>query len=285
MLSNYFTFSHIAQALNVQYGGAVVAEVYSQDKNTLSMVLYLPEEHTVTISCGARQNFIVARSGSVRSRKNSVDLFPALIDKHIHSVYMSATDRIVYIKFSEQLYLVAEMFNAKANVLLCSEDGIIVDAFLGKKNLLSEKRILQFDGVAATAAMFLPSMEVFTASFSSSKESAFHIVKKTIPTLGSTLAKESLLRAAIEPESSDVAKIQAEKLFGKAAEIITELLRPAELLSPSLYFDDDTPIAFSLIPLQQYSSLRIESFKSIFTAIQKFLGYERSAESFLQKKK
>ncbi|MDD8017272.1 MAG: NFACT RNA binding domain-containing protein, partial [Bacteroidota bacterium] len=42
---------------------------------------------------------------------------------------------------------------------------------------------------------------------------------------------------------------------------------------------------FSLIPLQQYSSLRIESFKSIFTAIQKFLGYERSAESFLQKKK
>jgi predicted ribosome quality control (RQC) complex YloA/Tae2 family protein len=133
MTSNYFTLLHAAALLNTQYSKTVIAQVYSQEKNTLSILLYLPEPHTITISCNSRDNFITAKSGDHRSRTNSVDLFPDLIDKHIESVYLSATDRVVYLKTNSEQWICIEMFASKANVLLCNGDGMVLDAFLNKK--------------------------------------------------------------------------------------------------------------------------------------------------------
>lgn len=284
MLSNYFTFHRIAQELNRRYSGAVVAEAYSQEKNTLSLVLYTPEPHTITVSCVPRMNFITARTGEKRARQNSVDLFPSLINTHVQSVYLDARDRIVYLKMSDNRYLLIEMFGGRANVVLCSDEGTIIDAFLTKKGLLGVQRTLQYEPVAPATDQFLATKEFFHTAFASG-ESAFRTLKNLVPKLGSTLSEEILFRAGIAKESTTLSSEQIGALYTATQSAIEQLLQPAERVNPIVYFDESTPVAFSLMPLKQYDAFKAVSYDTVFDAVQKFLSYGKSAASFAQEKK
>ncbi|MEW5799047.1 MAG: NFACT family protein [Bacteroidota bacterium] len=284
MLSNYFTFHHIAHELNKRYTGAVVAEVYTQEKNTLCIVLYVPEPHTITISCVPRMNFIIARKGESRSRKNSVNLFPSLINAHVESVYMDAQDRIVYIRTTDDRFLLIEMFGGRANVVLCDEGGTITDAFLSKKELLGNQRTLQYEPAALTAERFLPAKEFFHTAFASG-ETAFRTIKNLLPKIGSTLAEEILFRANIGNEATSLSPKQIDNIYANILTIIEQLLRTPERLTSFVYFDGTTPAGFSLVPLKQHAALTMESYDDIFAALQKFLSHGKSAESFSQEKK
>ncbi len=317
MISNYFTLLHTAKLLHQRYTGTVIAEVYSQDKNTLSIVLYTPEPHTITISCTARENYIVARSGVFRQRKNSVDLFPSLIDKHIESVYISATDRTVYIKISGSQWLCIDMFASKSNVMLCDEHGTIIDAFLNKKELLSTVREIQQREQIITTEHILPSQDGFpirrmlrTGTFGN--DDSLKVLKKAVPKLGTTLANEILFRcSSAVNEKSEISSLDSrippkdkvslygmpksgtrrtsrgndnKLIFDITYNIVRELLSLTNI-STVVYFDEQSPVCFSLIPLNYLSSYRMERYDDIFIGIQKFISFERSTSSFLQKKK
>ncbi|MBI2428448.1 MAG: NFACT family protein [Ignavibacteriales bacterium] len=284
MLSNYFTFHHIAQELNKRYAGAVIAEVYSQEKNTLCIVLYTPEPHTVTISCVARKNFIIAREGESRARKNSVDLFPSLIDAHVQSAYIDAQDRIVYVRTTDGRFILVEMFGGRANVVVCDEGGVITDAFLAKKELPGSQRTLQYEPIMLTPEQFFPAKEFFHTAFASG-ETTYRTLKNVVPKIGSTLAEEILFRAGIAKELMPLSQKQIDAIYTNVRIVIEHLLQPTERLAPVVYFNEQTPVTFSLIPLQQHAALRMESYDSIFTALQKLLSYGKSAESFSQQKK
>lgn len=284
MLSNYFTFYHIAQELNRLYSGAVIAEVYSQEKNTLSIVLYLPEPHTITVSCTARKNFILAREGSFRSKKNSVNLFPALIDTHIQSVYADAQDRIIYLKTTDGRFLLVEMFGARANVVLCDDGGTITDAFLSKKETMGKERTMQYAFQPLGAEQFLPSEEFFCSAFSS-VEPALRTLKNILPKLGSVLSEEILFRAGVEKDSSSLPVEQSKRLYAETQSVLHAVLQPTEQLKPVIYFDEQTPVTFSLIALKSHAALRVQSYDTVLRALQDFLRFDASTDSFSRRKK
>ena len=307
MLSNYFTLLHCAKLLQQRYVRTVIAEIYSQDKNTLSIVLYAPEPHTITISCTARENYIVARSGMFRQRKNSVDLFPSLIDNHIESVYISSADRTLYIKISGDLFLCIDMFASKSNVVLCDERGTIIDAFLNKKELLSTTRELQKVEREIVIDDIMPFHDGFpirrmlrTGTFGN--DDSLKLLKKAVPKLGTTLANEILFRcSSAVNEKSEISSLDSrippkdkarrtsrgndnDVIFSITNHIVKELLSLKDI-SPVIYFDEQSPVSFSLVPLKYLASYRMETYNDIFIGIQKFISYERSTSSFLQKKK
>jgi predicted ribosome quality control (RQC) complex YloA/Tae2 family protein len=271
MISNYFTLLHTAKLLHQRYTSTVIAEVYTQDKNTLSILLYAPEPHTITISCTARENYIVARSGVFRQRKNSVDLFPSLIDKHIESVYISAADRTVYCKTSGNQWLCIDMFASKSNVMLCDEHGTIIDVFLNKKELLSTMRELQNVEREITIGDILAEKESFRSEISKNDD-VLKALKKSVPKLGTTLANEILFG------------IGSADLYEAAQKKVGEILSLTNI-SPVIYFDEQSPVCFSLMPLTYLASYRMEPYDDIFIGIQKFISFERSTSSFIQKKK
>jgi len=271
MISNYFTLLHTAKLLHQRYAHTVIAEVYSQDKNTLSIVLYAPEPHTITISCTARENYIVARSGVFRQRKNSVDLFPSLIDKHIESVYISAADRTVYCKTSGNQWLCIDMFASKSNVMVCDEHGTILDAFLNRKELLLTTRGLQKAEREITIDDILPEKESFQSEFSKNDD-VLKALKKAVPKLGTVLANEILFG------------IGSADLYEAAHKKIREVLSLTNI-SPVVNFDEQSPVCFSLLPLTYLASYRMEPYDDIFIGIQKFISFERSTSSFIQKKR
>jgi predicted ribosome quality control (RQC) complex YloA/Tae2 family protein len=258
--------------------------VYSQEKNTLSLVLYTPEPHTITLSCVARKNFITAREGESRARKNSVDLFQSLINAHVQSIYMDAQDRIVYIKTNDNRFILIEMFGVRANVVLCDGSGTITDAFLSKKDLIGNQRTLQYEPVPLTPEHFLPAKEFFHTAFASG-ETAYRTLKNVLPKLGSTLTEEILFRAGAAIESSSLSSEQIDDIYTHTREIIEQLVQTAERLTPVVYFDDRIPVTFSIIPLRQHAALRVEAYDTIFIAVQKFLSFGKSAESFSHQKK
>lgn len=284
MFTNYFTLYHLAQELNRLYRGAVIAEVYSQEKNTLSIVVYRPEPHTITISCLARKNFIVAREGMFRSRKNSIDLFASLINTRIHAVYIDAQDRIVYLRTDNDRFLLAELFGARANVVLCDEKGTVIDAFLSKKELVGAHRTLQYEPLPLTVEQFLPSPEFMRSAFSTN-EPAVRVLKNIIPKLGSELAEEILYRAGISKNSLSLSTEQITTIYSQTQILLRELLQPTHRITPMIYFDNSTPVVCSPIPLRRYSELRATSYDTIVTALQHFLRYDASADSFNRQKK
>ncbi len=271
MISNYFTLLHTAKLLHQRYARTVIAEIYSQDKNTLSIVLYAPEPHTITISCTARENYILARSGNSRARTNSVDLFPELIDKHIESIYISSADRTIYIKISGDHWLCLDMFASKSNVMVCDEFGTIVEAFLNKKELLSTKRKLQQIEQQISINDILPDKEKFTSEYSVNDD-RLKGLKRAVPKLGTVLANEILFNIG----STDLYETTKQKTH--------EVLSLTDI-SPIIYFDGQSPVCFSLVPLKYLSSYRVEQYDDIFIGIQKFISFERSTSSFIQKKR
>lgn len=282
MTSNYFTLYHIAALLNKQFSKTVIAQVYSQEKNTLSILLYAPEPYTVTISCNSRDNFVTAKSGDNRMRTNSVDLFPELVDKHVESVYLSATDRIIYIKTSGELWICVEMFASKANVLLCNRDGNILDAFLNKKEIQAEMRQIQEQKRSIALNECLPPLDVFAETFQNNGDPV-RSLKSALPKLGSVLAEETIVRSKIKEHQQEPSE-RTSTVYASAKEIMHQLLM-IETVEPIIYFDERNPYCFSPLPLQHLSHLRSERFPDLFTGLQKFISFERSSQSFIHKKK
>ncbi|MFA6541556.1 MAG: NFACT RNA binding domain-containing protein [Bacteroidota bacterium] len=284
MLSNYFTLYHIADRMHALLRGSVVAEVYSQEKNTLSLLFYTPDPVTVTVSCIARNNFISVRPGIHRAKKNSVDLFPLLIDMHVEQVYLSATDRIVYIKVAERRWLAVEMFSSKANILLIDESGAIADAFMQKKELHAVKRILQQHPQPVDLSNLFPDRKEFFRTMDEDL-SLLSAMKKTFSHLGATVIKEILFTLALDGEapSRDVSESLRGSMYEEALKTASVILR-VPLLEVFIYFDDTVPVCFSLLPLRHLAEYRRESYSDIFSAVQRYISFSRSSDSFHENK-
>lgn len=285
MLVNYFTLFHSARLLNERYARTVIAEVYSQEKNTLSVVLYAPEPHTITIRCGPRENSLLARSGTSRTQHNTVDLFPALIDRHIESVHMLASDRAVIISLSGGLRLCCEMYASAANVILCDADGNISDAFLNKKETVGLRRSYPLQPEPVTVNAIVPPHDLLVQSLlslSAELPDPRRALKKAAPKLGSVLADEILFRCGITAAS--FTENDARRMADEAHALVRELLA-LERVTPSIYFDERSPVSMTLIPLQHLAPFRREQFDDLFTGIARFISFGRSESSTLQQKK
>jgi predicted ribosome quality control (RQC) complex YloA/Tae2 family protein len=285
MLSNFLTLSHIASLLHRRYARTVIAEVYSQEKNTLSIIVYAPEPHTITICCNARENYILAREKSSRTQKNTVDLFPALIDRHIESVTMSASDRVIFIRVSGGLCLCVEMFASTANIVLCDDTGLVTDAFQNKKERMAGRMEIPAAPQQISVRTILPEDEILIRSLMEPEaevQDTLKILKKAAPKSGTLLTEEIICRS--NAPRAHCSEKDARAIASTAVSLVQQILDMTDV-APLIYFDDRSPLCISLIPMEHLAAFRNERYDDLFTGIQRFISFERSSSTFLQKKK
>ena len=294
MLGNYFTLVHVSRFIHQQCIGHTISELYSQHKQQLCITVGSHPVQTILVSCMPSENYVYAREGSFRARKNSVDLFPKSAGKKILGVTCDANDRIISIALEESMSIKCEMFGSRANVLLLKEENtipvssdVVVDAFLKRKELLGSRRgrtdpqqLPAYDAMMHNEHLFLEAMR------SSGGEGIFQSLKKVIPVLGSTLAKEILLRADIRPSASPSLSTDRDlkKVFAETSKIIAEATSPLASGQSRIYYEGEAPLCLSLIPLRGYAENRYETFPHIAAAIQRFVSTARASSAFVNEK-
>jgi predicted ribosome quality control (RQC) complex YloA/Tae2 family protein len=294
MLGNYFTLVHVSRFIHQQCIGHTISELYSQHKQQLCITVESHPVQTMIVSCMPSENYVYIREGSFRARKNSVDLFPKAAGKKILGVTCATTDRIVLIALEENMSLKCEMFGSRANILLLEEENtipvssdVVVDAFLKRKELLGSRhahtdppQLPAYHAMMHNGRLFLEAMR------SSGGERVFQSLKKVIPVLGSTLAKEILLRADIHPSVSMSLATDRDlkKIFAETSRIIAEITSPIANGQTRIYYEDEAPVCLSLISLRGYAESRSESFPNVAAAIQRFVSTARASSVFVSEK-
>jgi len=278
MLTNYYTLRFIAQDLNRRLSGSAVAQIFTQyrDELVVSCESGTAEAH-VNISCDPGRNYIVLREEFPRAKKNSVSLFKELHGAAIREVAIHPSDRQMLFHTDTPYILTVQLFGAKANVLLV-KDGVIHDAFVKRKDYAGK--------ALEERKPFSPphnESELHSALASNAGE-LLTALKRSLPSFGSEAVREMIFLSGLTPETiaSSVTPEDAARLFEASRTLLADLTdRPA----PRIYFDGNSAVTFSILPLKHLEHLRCEEFDSIHAAVKTFLGAARKEKSFNDEKK
>jgi predicted ribosome quality control (RQC) complex YloA/Tae2 family protein len=292
MLSNYFTLVQIAHVIHQQSAGTRISELYSQNKQQLCISIESHPSQTVIVSCEASGNFLYLREGNYRARKNSVNLFPAARGKKIQNVRCDQNDRVVIAELEDNLTLECEMFTSRANVILWKlENGgtveVAVDAFMKKKEIVGTHRPVGEKQKIPAYGLLIKNEDLFLDTVrANSGETVFSSLKKTIAVLGSTLVKEILLRAEVLPSTplSLVTDRELKRIYAETAKIVAAVNSPVAEGQARIYYEGQSPLCFSLIPLRTFEQSTHESFANASAAIQRFVSSVRASSTFTNNK-
>ena len=292
MLSNYFTLVQISRLIHQQCAGTRISELYSQNKQQLCMSIESYPAQTVIVSCEASGNFLYLREGNYRARKNSVDLFPAARGKKIQNVLCDQNDRVVIVEMEDNLTFECEMFASRANVILWEQEKVgtakvAVDAFMKKKEIIGTHRPVVEKQKIPTYGLLIKNEDLFLdAMHANAGETVFSSLKKTIAVLGSTLAKEILLRAGVLPSTpfSLATDRDLKRIYSETAKIVAAVMSPVAEGQARIYYEGQAPICFSLIPLRTFEHSTYESFANTSAAIQRFVSTVRASSTFINNK-
>ncbi|MBV6644226.1 MAG: DUF814 domain-containing protein [Cyclobacteriaceae bacterium] len=142
MFHSYLFLRRLSAELNKTISGFRILECFSQNKDEL--ILAIGTQHLdflIKASLDPESCLLSFPSDFKRARKNSVDLFPTLIDKQIRSVDQVPYDRSFYLTLEKDYQLLFKMHGNRSNVVLC-ESGKSVELF---KNNLSQDRSIQIN--------------------------------------------------------------------------------------------------------------------------------------------
>lgn len=290
MLSNYFTLVQIARLIHQQCADTRISELYSQNKQQLCISIESHPAQTVIVSCEASGNFLYLREGNYRARRNSVDLFPAARGKKIQNVLCDQNDRVVIVEMEDNLTLECEMFASRANVILWKRENgetVAVDAFMKKKEIVGTHRPVGEKQEIPAYGLLLKNEDLFLDTVRAiGGETVFSSLKKTIAVLGSTLVREILLRAEVLPSTplSLVTDRELKRIYAETAKIVAAVNSPVAEGQARIYYEGQSPLCFSLIPLRTFEQSTHESFANASAAIQRFVSTVRASSTFTDNK-
>jgi predicted ribosome quality control (RQC) complex YloA/Tae2 family protein len=133
LLTNYFTLNALVDEWNELLLHSTLVDGYSQHKGSLILV-FLDENDQVwslNTSVQAPNRHIFVYSGSNRSRKNVVDVFPTLRNQKVSSISIADGDRLITFTFESGDVLLFAVYGPKANVFLKRPNTGITDSFRG----------------------------------------------------------------------------------------------------------------------------------------------------------
>jgi predicted ribosome quality control (RQC) complex YloA/Tae2 family protein len=263
MWTHFFTLQALAREVDSSLRSSTILEAFTQHKGELiiSSVDANGVDRSLVISVEPSFTFMLLRNRTPRARKNSVDIFPDILHTNISHVAPHPTERIIFIRLNTGISLAARLFGtAQNNVFLLNEEGIIVGAFK-KKDGVGGKALTETDRGNVPS-----SLPEFIARFRQHNGAdSYSALKSCVPLFGSTYSREVLHRAGI-PEARPVEQLpkeDLEQLFSFTQRIVDDVRKPR----PTVYFRNDQPRVFSVIPLQHLSGARSVSFSSVNEAI------------------
>jgi predicted ribosome quality control (RQC) complex YloA/Tae2 family protein len=287
MLSNYYTLIHVSRFLDKFCSHRAISEIYSQQPDELCIVTGADNEAwTIVVSCVPSENYIYARKGYFRAKKNSLDLLKEAVQRTITDIQIEKNDRVVIVNLDHDATLRLEMFGSKANVLHCRqsskpEAATVTDSFLRKKELVGKELPVRTIGKETAC----DENAFFENARSESSGTIVQVLKKMFPLLGSRLANEVLYRSQVG--SSEMVKslddVSLRKIYTGTRQIIEDVSRP-EVIEPRIYMDGRIPLCMSLVPLRTFEQYGSEVFPDVCSAIFRFAARSKSSALFTQEK-
>ncbi len=139
MHNNYFFLKKLSAALRQRVLGWKIGACFSQEKNELILGLYSGADE-IYIKADQNPSFsCLSFPGTFsRAKKNSIDLFPRMIDRQILDIRSYRFERAFSFVMDHDLLLVFKLFGNFSNILLFEKEGCI-DVF--KHNLNDEEKI------------------------------------------------------------------------------------------------------------------------------------------------
>lgn len=121
---NYYFLRRLSKILSEKLIQFEAAEIFSQNKDELILsFLNGKEEFHIKAVLSTQFTALAFPTEFARARKNSVDLFPVLIDLKVESVYQFNNERSFSIDFEKGYRLLFKMHGKRANVILYHEDN------------------------------------------------------------------------------------------------------------------------------------------------------------------
>ncbi len=279
MLTNYHTVSYVVSSLLSKIQGLTVKEIFSQERDQLVLTFHATDQALV-ISCRPEANTFYLQPKFARARTNSANLFVECWEKKIQSVSIHPSDRVATLELRSNHTLHVQLFGPASNVLHVDKSDIIVDAFKNAKTLIgSEYSPRRGELIYDVTRLEINLREEPTATAGS-------ILKKTFPTLGSTLVTEILYRTAVTTgiRSENLDGSALHRLVTAVSSVISELAVP----SPIVYVRTDgaveVPAIFSLIKLRHCDQLAEKRFDDIHEAIRYFVFRRHASRTFEDRK-
>ena len=119
MYHNYFFLKRLALELNERLRGGRVVECFSQNKEELIIGIDVSgEDHFIKANLQPKVCALYFSDSFQRARKNSVDLFPQLINRTIRGVAAFENERSFYIKCDDDFEFIFKMHGSRSNIIL-----------------------------------------------------------------------------------------------------------------------------------------------------------------------
>ncbi len=206
MFKNYFYLRRAVCELNPTLCGAIINDIYSQEKNILFISIpcdEYPHRHLL-ISANPQSPFLVIKKVHNKAKRNVVNVFNNILPIKIRSISIAENDRILKIDLGGSNLFLKVMGN-KTNIYLKSKNAKL-ECFK-KSEELKAKDLNKYD---------------FTNSFDvvglNSKDEVYNNIsdlKKNYPMISSEIKNEIILR------SDNVAEVN---ILTVLREIVNEML-------------------------------------------------------------
>jgi predicted ribosome quality control (RQC) complex YloA/Tae2 family protein len=284
MVRNYFTLRAIAQELDEGLRGHIIAELFTQEKDTLA-ISFVGLRNTLTVSCRANQALLYLHPAYHRAKTNSADICRGCWKQTVRGVSIHPSDRIISLALHTGSTLHAQLYGPQANVILTDATGTVMDAFKNPRTLIGTPYALP------------PSLPLFNTGLLSSvvKEAPASqvgpLLKRLLPTYGPVLITEVLSRAGLPSHrtASQLSPGEAEELMAAIAALHAELEKPRPVIyTPARIRRSTTESVltqtFSIVPLRHIHAAEIERFDTVQHAIYTFLASQDRATRLHQAK-
>ena len=272
---NYFTLHALAVEWNDRLAGAIVADVWTQSANELSLVLQKEDDaSTIRIHCDPRLPLLFRTEGHARARRNTATLFELAHGRAVKRIRTAERDRYVFIELEDGSAFQLQLFGSRPNVFLVEED-VVAEAFLMNDSLL---------GKTAPEPRQPPNVslfEEFQERWRTDRKTLMQAVSTTIPLFDRQLAQEAVHRAEVDPAGapSEASEEQLRRLFNASMKLQEDLKSPR----PTVYWRGAFAEAFALIPLLSApEDWRAELFDSVDAALGVFSKRQLGQRRFLE---
>lgn len=138
MHTNHYFLRQLVPALAPRLAGLVLAESFSQERDELVMGFSVPEKlwrHRRDFYLRAMLRPDLAALSFPdeyrRAGRNSVDLFPELLDRPVEGVRLFQNERAFALEFTGEYHLVFKLFGNRSNLVLF-QDEVPIDLFNSK---------------------------------------------------------------------------------------------------------------------------------------------------------
>jgi predicted ribosome quality control (RQC) complex YloA/Tae2 family protein len=168
--------------------GCSVVDCFTQDKNSI-LIQFSDGKNNYYLQYLIKDAspIILVRDNFSRARKNTVNLFEDLISESLQNISIHKNNRIIELKFINSIMYIMIFSGSNSNVILTKSDGVIIDSFKKKKELL----LTQIN---------LPEPNLRDFKGFSSGTSIYESLAKCELLLGKYYAKELLFRLKIPSE-------------------------------------------------------------------------------------